>query len=166
MWQNQLQDISIPNCIAYIEGTAFTDCNSLKYNEYQDAYYLGNSEQLYLVCMKAKRTDISSFSIHHQTQIIYAFAFANCSKLSMVFLDKSLIQIGNNAFENCTSLWYVWISNLITYIGSDAFKDCKATEYKYDGTMEEWKKITDSRVLFSRSVTISCTDGTLDYKNI
>ena len=162
----QLQDISIPDCIAYIEGTAFTDCNSLKYNEYQDAYYLGNSEQLYLVCMKAKRTDISSFSIHHQTKMIYAFAFANCSKLSMVFLDKSLIQIGNNAFENCTSLWYVWISDLITYIGSDAFKDCKATEYRYDGTMEEWKKITDSRVLFSRSVTISCTDGTLDYKNI
>ncbi|MCM1514683.1 MAG: leucine-rich repeat protein, partial [Anaeroplasma bactoclasticum] len=77
----KLMTVSIPNSILAIEGTAFSGCNNLQYNEYEDVYYLGNSENLYLVCVKAKNMDITFLSLSYKTKLILSYAFANCTTL-------------------------------------------------------------------------------------
>ena len=37
-----LTNVSIPDGIIFIGSTAFKNCNSLRYNEYDNSYYLGN----------------------------------------------------------------------------------------------------------------------------
>ena len=47
------------------------------------------------------------------------------------------------AFYNCTSMTSITIPNSVTSIGGNAFYNCSTlTDVYYDGSEEEWNKIT------------------------
>ncbi|MBQ4108365.1 MAG: leucine-rich repeat protein, partial [Clostridia bacterium] len=61
---SSLTKISIPNSIVSIGDKAFYGCPLLEYNEYDNAYYLGNEENPCVALMKAKDTNITSCTIN------------------------------------------------------------------------------------------------------
>ena len=53
-----LQSISIPSSIESTGLYAFEGCENLTLSEYDNAYYLGNTSDPYLVLIRAKSTDV------------------------------------------------------------------------------------------------------------
>ena len=119
-----LTSITIPDSVTSIEGNAFVGCNNLEYNEYDNAYYLGNETNPYLVLVKAKDTSITSCVISEQTKVIYDSAFRDCTGLLSAVIGNSVTSIGDRAFYNCSGLASVTIGNGVTSIGSSAFYGC------------------------------------------
>ena len=90
---SSLESITIPNSVTSIGEYALSNCTNLEYNEYDNAYYIGNETNPYLVLMKVKDTSITSISIHDDAKIIYQSALANCTGLTII------------TFNDTTSKW-------------------------------------------------------------
>ncbi len=101
---SELEQISIPSSVTFIGEDAFYGCINLQYNTYDNANYLGNSENPYVVLVKASDTDITSCTIHPNTKFIHSSAFGNCSSLESITIPSNVTLIGNRAFSNCSSL--------------------------------------------------------------
>ena len=143
---NNLATISIPNSVSFIGQDAFNNCGNLDLNLYDNAYYLGNNENPYMVLLRAKRTTITSCDIHNDCRIICYNAFKQCKDLpsvtipnsvisicdyafsecsmTSVSIPNSVVSIGNRAFYNCDGLTSVTIPNSVIDIGNAAFSDC------------------------------------------
>lgn len=109
-----LTSITVPDSIIGIGYRALESCNKLVFNEYDNAYYLGNDNNPYLILVKAKTTDITSCEINANTKIIYCFAFSGCKALTSITIPDGITDIGGYAFSDCTSLTSVTIPNSVT----------------------------------------------------
>ncbi len=119
-----LTSITIPDSVTSIGYYAFRGCTSLVYNEYDNAYYLGNENNLYLCLIAVKDTNITSCTIHENTKFIYFLAFDGCTSLTSITIPNSVTSIGNYAFRGCTSLTSITIPDSVTSIGFWAFSGC------------------------------------------
>lgn len=116
-WCENLTTITISNSITSIGESVFKDCNKLKYNEYDNALYLGNEKNPYVILIKAKSKDITSCIINDKCKIICENAFTECNKLSSINIPESIIYIGSKAFSKCENLKkaeFASIKNLCT----------------------------------------------------
>lgn len=119
-----LQNIALPNTLKQFDCEAIDNCDYIEFNEYDNAFYLGNATNPYLVLFKAKNTDITSCNIHPDTKIICADAFGCCSLLDNIILPGGLRTIGCQAFYMCESLKNILIPNSVTIIEHNAFEGC------------------------------------------
>ena len=115
-----LSNITIPDSVVAIDSKTFFGCTSLVYNEYDNAYYLGNDANPYAFLISEKNTNITSCVLHENTKVIADRAFVDCSSLASVTIPSSVTIIGSLAFERCTNL----------------------TDIYYTGTEKAWTKIT------------------------
>ena len=140
---SNLTSIVIPDSVKSIGDYAFYGCDSLIYNVYDNAYYLGNSNNPYLILMKTKSTDIASCIINESCKFIYSSAFNNCSNLASIEIPTSVTSIGSSAFRNCSSITSVVIPEGIKSIGNSAFYNCSnLTSIYYNGTLLNWLNIS------------------------
>lgn len=119
-----LTNISIGNGVTSIGTTFVGKCNKLEYNEYDNASYLGNGTNPYLVLVKASANDITSCNVNENCKIIYGSAFTQCGKLTQVTIPNGVTSIGSSAFNACNNLTSITIPNSVTSIGSFAFYQC------------------------------------------
>jgi len=134
-----LTSINIPNSVTSIGGGAFSDCDSLTYNEYDNAYYLGNSDNLYLALVKAKDKSITSCTINENTKVICGSAFEGCSGLTSITIPDGVTEIVSYVFWGCSSL----------------------TDINFKGTKAQWRAIEKgySWNLGTGEYTVHCSDG-------
>ena len=123
---SSLTSVVIGNSVTSIGYNAFRSCSSLIYNEYDNAYYLGNSSNPYLLLFKAKNQEITSCNIKSKTKCIYSEAFSDCSSLTSVEIPYGVTCIGAHAFDGCSNLTSVEIPNSVTSIGNYVFYDCSS----------------------------------------
>ena len=142
-YADNLTSVSIPSGIEAVGASAFTKCDLLKYNKYDNAVYLGNASNPYLVLIAPKSEDITSCKLHNDTQIIVDYAFISCedlksvtfgnkirtigvyaffgSNLTSVVLPDSLTQLAEGVFSSNTKLTSVTFGSKLTTIGNGAF---------------------------------------------
>ena len=118
-----LTNVSISSVI-WIDSSAFSGCTSLQYNEYGNAYYLGNEANPYVACIRSKSDSITTATIHDNTLFIDKRAFSNCTSLTSVTIPDSVTCIDDYAFKGCTSLTSITIPDSVISIGYEAFSGC------------------------------------------
>ena len=129
-----LKEISIPNGIEKIESGAFSGCDLLAENKYDNAYYIGNTSNKYLVLMHIKALTTSSCSINSSTKVIYEGAFAENTAITSITVPEGVLHIGDGAFSGCEKLKSLKIPSTLQSIGAYAFYGCTAlTGNLYDG---------------------------------
>ena len=116
---------AIPNSVTSIGDGAFSDCSSLICNEYDNAYYLGNKSNPYILLVKSKSTNFTICKIYEGSKFIHSDAFYNCTSLTSIDIPNSVTSIGGLAFQYCTSLTSIDIPNNITSIGYGTFSNCR-----------------------------------------
>ena len=136
-----LTKITIPQGVSVIGEYAFANCDSMQYNEYDNALYLGNSVNPYMILVKAANKEITSCNINEKTKFIHSGAFDNCSKLIEMSIPESVTSFGIYMLNECRAL----------------------TDVNYSGTKEQWKAIEkhehwDEQTL---NFAIHCSDGDL-----
>ena len=127
LYCGSLTSITIPDSVEKIGHYAFGD-TGLSYNVYDNAYYLGNDENPYVVLVCVTSRDITSCNISSRTKLIAREAFAGCQNLTNITIPASVRSIDSYAFDLCTNLTQVTISEGVTSIGSYAFSCCIALE--------------------------------------
>lgn len=119
-----LRNILIPNSIDLIGYNVFAQCD-LEYTIYDNAKYLGNPTNPYILLVKTKNTEITSCNIKEGTRFICARAFIGCINLQMVNIPNTVSIIGTSAFNECSSLREIFIPSSVEQIESYAFVKCQ-----------------------------------------
>ena len=110
-----LTSITIPDSLTSIGYNAFYNCVSLVYNnEYDEAYYLGNEKNPYVLLIKINGY-MTNYTINENTKIVYSDAFGDCTSLESITIPDSVIFIGDDAFWGCESLAEVHISDIASW---------------------------------------------------
>lgn len=137
----KLTKISIPDSVTSIGDRAFQGC-PLEYTLYDNGKYLGNGSNPYVVLVETASKDMTSFTIHPQTKILYQDALRDCSKLSSIVIPHRVTNIGANAIYHCAGLTNIVLPNSLLHIGQVAFgENTKLSSVIYCGTKEQWDNI-------------------------
>ncbi len=144
----KLKYIEIPDSIINVEEMAFSGCDSLEFNEYNNGLYLGNEDNPYALFVKAKNKEITSCSVNENTKAISALAFMFCENLSSVSLPTGLKGIGEQAFSYCIKLDILEIPSSVAFVADYAFSDMSAVllcgaESQPEGWSAKWNKSSD-----------------------
>ena len=143
----RLSNLSIPSTISSLsDNDVLFGLNSLMYNRYENASYLGNAENPYVILVRGgsasvihpdtkiiyknafEGKDITSITIPDSVVDIQCWAFAECELLESVEIGSGVKNIGYCAFENCTSLKSIVIPDNVLNLGYNAFTGCVALE--------------------------------------
>ena len=101
-----LTSITIPNSLTYVNSPAFQDCKALEFTIYDQAKYLGNEENPYVLLVSCLNRDITACEVHENTRVIAGSAFDRCTKLASITVPDSIVSAGQNAFKDCENLTY------------------------------------------------------------
>ncbi|MBR1625461.1 MAG: leucine-rich repeat protein, partial [Clostridia bacterium] len=123
-----LKNLVIPDSVTDIGDNLLRDCLVLEFNEYDNAYYLGNAENPCVILVKAKDTNITSCSVNEKTRFIYKEAFQFCSELTELSIPESVLGIGSSAFSGCVKLKNVNIPTKCKEIKQYTFSNCGLIE--------------------------------------
>ena len=121
---SSLENVILSGSVTSVDASTFADCSKIKYNEYDNAKYLGTDSNPYAILIQASNTDITSCNIHENTRVIASSAFQKCDVLASINIPDSVIYIGNCAFEYCKSITDIHIPGNITSIQSQTFHGC------------------------------------------
>lgn len=83
-----LVSINIPNSVTSIGIDAFLNCNNLSFNSFDNAYYLGNSNNPYYALIMPIDTNIETCQIHANCKILAISAFAPCIDLKRITVSN------------------------------------------------------------------------------
>ena len=123
---NGLTSVIIPNSVISIGYEVFNGCNNLDYTVYDNAYYIGNENNPYLVLVEAKNKSVTSCEVNSQCKLINSSSFSGCNSLTSVTIPNSVTYIGIVAFSGCSSLTSITIPNSVTCIEEGTFRECSS----------------------------------------
>ncbi len=112
-----VRSIQLPDGLTSVINNSFDECLNLKFNQYDNAYYLGSASNPYLYLCKAISEDVVRCKVNDQCRFIGSSAFVDCRKLQSVTLSAGLTEIGDDAFYDCSKLFYNQLDNAY-YLGS------------------------------------------------
>lgn len=113
----------------------------------------------------ANRASLTNITIPDSVTSIGDRAFYCCLDLTSIAIPDSVTTIGYDAFAHCKDLTNVTVPCGIAKIPMGAFRDCgNLKSITYKGTKQQWLNNVEkgSDWYPNDSLTVVCTDGTLD----
>ena len=153
-----LTSLTIGNGVTSIGSSAFSGCTALNYNEYGDAYYLGNNSNPFVVLIKIKSNGITDCNINEKCKIVYNFAFNKCTSLTSITIPDSVTVIGYRAFYNCSKL-----TNINVNDNNKAYKSIDGNLYSKDGKTLIQYAIGKTNTLFTIPDCVTSINGYAFY---
>ena len=129
-------------------------------SRYNGKDVVGITEEAFKGC-----SDLTNITISGGVKTIVKNAFQNCKNLTSVVMDNGVGIIDNWSFFGCVSLTDVTIPESVMKVGIQAFFCCSNLEFiTYNGSKSQWLNNVDKGVEWypNDSLTVVCTDGTLD----
>lgn len=153
-----LKEIALPDSIVTLGNESFAQCTSL------EKLTLGNGISeigagAFKLCKKLKNVNLPNGITNVGNE-----AFASCNSLETAVFGTGVTKIGDKAFSDCGKIQsaelpdklgeigigafeYTAIESLtlpcgLTKIGQGAFKDCAINKVRYNGTSEQFAKIS------------------------
>jgi hypothetical protein len=140
-------NITIPENVTLIEGSAFSNCISLSFVTASSCVFETGFQSVFNEC-----ENIEEIIVNDDVLSLNYYAFYGYNKLKTVILGNSLATISWGAFEACESLTTVIIPKSVTRISDNAFVYLpKSIVIYYEGTEEDWSKISISKNNYSLS---------------
>ena len=132
-----LTSITIPNSVTSIGDHAFYGCRGLTSITIPDSVTsIGSSAFWYC-------SGLTSVTISNSVTSIDEGAFRDCSGLTSVVIPDSVTSIGYEAFDGCSGLTSIIIPDSVTSIGARVFLGCSGLKKVfYAGTEKQWKAIS------------------------
>ena len=150
----KLATITLPSTLTKLQANSvFYGCSSLVYNQYDDAQYLGNAENPYLVCMKPTDQGIRAYSIilHPQTKVIAGAAFISCDRLSYIAIPDGVTAILDSAFRYA-QVSDITIPSSVSYLGENIFPN--TTLYNVDANNAAYGSTSQGALYSKQSKTL------------
>ena len=98
-YDGAMKKVSLPNSLEHIEEVLMVGGKNLEYTIYDDAKYLGNEQNPYLLFCKTVSRDTKSCEVHEGCKFISDSAFFFRRSLEKVIIPESVKEIGKNAFD-------------------------------------------------------------------
>ena len=159
-----LTNVEIPNSIEKVGTYAFAGSEMLEFTEYENALYLGNEDNPYLVLVAPKDTNIVTCEINNQTKVIVDIAFNGCYFLETVYVGNGVKYISSGAFMSCSLLKEVIFgeNSALIGIGAMAFMGCDIAKIILPNTVESIGQYAFGVNESLTSITISNSLKTID----
>ena len=122
---HSLSAVVLSSQLENVDINAFYDCPNLAFNESDGLFYLGNSDNPYVLLMTYDDNGGDTYVISQSTRVIYPDSFHNNCNLNSIEIPDSVVSIGDYAFYTCYSLKSVTIGKSVNYIGNSAFAYCE-----------------------------------------
>ena len=134
--------ILVSGCESDIDFDTFGKCENLKYNEYENALYLGSESNPYIYLVKVIDNLVRDFEANENTAVICRQAFSGCGDLTSITVPESLQTIKLGAFFGCADLQQI----------------------VFAGTKKQWDDITKDGGWNQATgkYTVRCSDGELE----
>lgn len=155
----KLKTIVVPDGIESIDMWAFYSCNSLDFNVYDNAYYLGNTTNPYVVLVKAVNQEIVSCDVNEEAKLLLGEAFIGCSNLENIDL-KSVQFIGDAAFAG-SGLTSVVIPSSVRYIECNSWFDCKLSSIAVQEGNLRYKSVNNCLVDTQTGMLVATCNGSV-----
>ena len=147
-----------------IYGSAFEGCNSLNYNEYNNACYLGTWTNKYFALIKVKSNGVTDCEINPDCKIVNNGVFNGCASLTSVTIPDGIISLGADMFSGCEKLTNVTLPNSVVIVGNRAFQNCTSlTSVKVSEKVNELDDYTFEGCSSLTSVTMGEAVNSIRY---
>ena len=120
-----LKKLSVPDSVIEVSDEIFRSCPNIEFAEYDNAYYIGNADNPFVVLVETKNAEITSCEIHENTKIIMGDAFCYHQKITDIKIPDGVRKIGLNAFFGCSALESVTLGKSVEILHYGAFQECK-----------------------------------------
>ena len=94
-----LKHLELPDSLESVGKYIFMYCENLEYNIYDNAKYIGNKDNPYLLLAHKKSRDIINCEIYKSCKFIGDNALSGCNYLENIFVPKNVVEIGWDAFS-------------------------------------------------------------------
>ncbi len=134
-----LTNVSIPSTLEKLGTNVFGMCKNANFSYYNDAKYLGNTENPYLILV-GSISKSQTVRVHEKTKFISYNAYIYDKTLTTIYLPETLVSIDECAFYSCSNL----------------------TTINYAGTMQQWNNVWKYYCWDDgTSYSVVCKDGTI-----
>lgn len=150
-----LKNITLPDTLTSIGSSAFYGCKSL--TSISIPYGITTIDYSTFRCCSS----LTNVTIPNSVTEIKPEAFEFCDSLKHIIIPDSVTEIEERSFGSCDDLSCLFLPKSVKLIDPKAFERCqKLTDIYYEGSEEEWNKIT---FYSNNSQTINFKNSTKNY---